>query len=119
MDMRFKQPQPMSFAEAVAEDSTFLAMNSDSAQRAIETLRSAAATIHDYLLGGHDATDAEGYAIAMEVYALQHAKLVSAGYEPATLFALCAQHITALARERLLRNAPDLPGEYYTLAVQR
>lgn len=102
MDMRFKQPVAMSFAEIVADDTTHLAHSQDSAALAIERLRTAATTIYDYLLEGHAATDADGYAIAMEVYAAQHAKLIASGYEPAVLFGLCAERITARIRERAL-----------------
>lgn len=68
----------------------------------VDALRTAGLTIYEYLLFGHDSGDAEGYAAAMTAYARHHARLVRAGYEPATLFALCAERVISQARELAL-----------------
>lgn len=68
----------------------------------LDALRTAALTVYEYLLFGHDAGDAEGYAAAMTAYARCHARLVQAGYEPATLFALCVERVIGHTRETAL-----------------
>ena len=62
----------------------------------VDDLRTAAVTVYDYLFV--DQQDPLGYTIALEAYERHYNRLVAIGYEPAALFALCAERLASRAR---------------------